>query len=118
MSNSVFCRSLKVYLQHVTREIGKHGKVTDVEYRRLLAFGFSSPDGEWLVGMNVLKGAFPCAPRRNTEVERYYKEAGGTTPIVTVTTCAPNEVVVRGYIELLQEAVAEGERIYQLRQKN
>lgn len=117
---SVFCRSLEEYLQHVIREIGKHGKAQTqpVEYLRLLALGFSSPDGEWLVGMNVLRGAFPCAPRRNTEVERYYKEAGGTTPLVTITTHSPNEVVVRGYTELLQEAVAEGERIFQLRQKN
>lgn len=118
MSNRVFCRTLAEYFRYVVREIGKHGKVNEVGYQHLLASGFSSPDGEWLVGMNVLKGAFPCAPRRNIEVERYYKEAGGTTPLVTITTHSPNEVVVRGYIELLQEAVAEGERIYQLRQKN
>lgn len=120
MSEPVYSKTLDEYLGHVVREVGKYGRdgLEAVALPEALATGFSSPEGKWLLGMNVLKAAFPCEPRRNTNVENYYYAAGGQTPIVTMTTVAPHHEVVAGFKEKLEAAIAEGERVFALRGMN
>ena len=120
MSERVYSKTLDEYLGHVVREVGKYGRygLRAVTLPEELATGFSSPDGEWLLGMGILKKAFPCEPRRDTNVESFYYAAGGQTPIEAMTNVSPHHEVVAGYASRLGAAMAEGERLFALRGMN
>lgn len=120
MSEPVFSKTLDEYLEHVVREVGKYGRggVRESDHPEWWALGFSSPEGQWLLGLGALKAAFPCEPRRDTSVESFYYAAGGQTPIVTMTTVAPHHEVLGGFVSRLEAAFAEGERVFALRGVN
>jgi hypothetical protein len=52
--------TLHTFLRAVTQQVRKYGRkgIEPIERPRELRTGFRTPDGEWLIGVNMIREAF------------------------------------------------------------
>ncbi len=107
--------TFKEYLHQVTVEVSKHGRDVCVpcDEPQAMPVGFSSPDGVFQIGINMIKAHFATGEwREDVDLQAAYAAMGGKTPLRAMTRLPSKDVVAALMGEALSRAIAEGELIF------
>jgi hypothetical protein len=95
-------------VEEQARKYGRKG-LKPADNMKTLRIGFTSPDGTFLIGINIVRAAFRGEWRENIQVKELYHQLGGQTPIQTWTRALPDDTILSLYAQVVKAALDRGE---------